>query len=503
MNITDFLRDPDLGGRVKSFRDLSSWSAWLTFLKVVFALPLTDAEGDLFTQCTGREHPPRSVVELVCAIIGRRGGKSIIAALLAVFLACLRDWRQDLASGEVGHVVVIAQTMKAARVVFGYIRGIFRAVPTLERMIVRETADEIELSNGIVISCWPCTYRSTRGLTIVCCICDEVDFWFQEGPHMAEEVIGSVKPAMMTVLAAMLILISSPYTPLGYLHKVYGQHWGQEDDRVLVWKAPSLTMNPTLSEARIAKAIADDPDRGRAEYEAEWRVGVAAAFDPVLIDQAIRNDPLILPPQAGVRYGGGVDVSGLGEAEFAWTVAHWEGGRIVMDLLNGRGRRWLRGVNLEGAVKACCDDMRRYGITEVLGDRYGGEWPPEAFRREGMGYRVAEKPKSDLYLELVPLFLAGKIEIPADPDLIRQLKLLQRRTGSQGKDVIEKPKGSHDDRANALAVAVAALGPDARHDSAPMGVGTRASGDLRHGDWADLPLVDWSRVAPGRAIPDW
>lgn len=57
-------------------------------------------------------------------------------------------------------------------------------------------------------------------------------------------------------------------------------HWGNENSDALVWKAASRTMNPTLSEERIAAAILEDPERGRAEWEAEWRVGVSAALDP-------------------------------------------------------------------------------------------------------------------------------------------------------------------------------------------------------------------------------
>ncbi len=473
MNIVDFMKDSDLGGRIKAFANLSSWSAWLVFLKAVFALPLLTNEKPLFQECTGRSVIPSNPVELAVAIIGRRGGKSIMAAFLSVFLGCFKDWRAHLGPGESGHIVVVAQTMRSAKTVFNYIRGIFRAIPTLEQMIVRETADEIELITGIIISVWPSSFRSIRGITIVCFIGDEVDFWWQEGPHQVEEVIASIRPAMINIPGSMVILISSPYSPIGYLYKLFEEHYGQDDSTTLIWKAASRTMNPTLSEAKIARAIADDPERARSEYEAEWRVGISAAIDPVLIDQAVRSEPMVIPPQSGFRYGYGVDTAGLGQSEFTWEVNHWENGRVVVDLINGRGRRFMRGVDLQGTVRACCNDVRPYGALEVMGDHYGGEWPPEAFRREGMGYKVAEKSKSDLYIELIPLFLAGKIEIPPDPELVRQLKLLQRRTGSQGRDIIEKPKGSHDDRANVLAVGVAALGLEILHDHLPQGFGSR------------------------------
>jgi len=280
VNIIDFLKHPELAGRVKAFSNLSSWSAWLVFLKAVFALPLHATEEQLFRECTGRKALPVTPVELAVAIIGRRGGKSITAALLAVFLGCFKNWRTHLGPGELGHIVVVAQTMRSAKTVFNYIRGIFRAVPALEEMITRETADEIELQNNIVISVWPSSFRSIRGITIVCFIGDEIDFWWQEGPHQAEEVIASIRPAMINIPGAMVILISSPYSPIGYLYKLFDEHYGHDDSATLIWKAASIVMNPTLSEAKIARAIADDPERGRAEYEAEWRTGIAAALDP-------------------------------------------------------------------------------------------------------------------------------------------------------------------------------------------------------------------------------
>jgi hypothetical protein len=40
--------------------------------------------------------------------VGRRGGKSRISALVALYLACFRDYEPHLAPGEVGTLAVIA-----------------------------------------------------------------------------------------------------------------------------------------------------------------------------------------------------------------------------------------------------------------------------------------------------------------------------------------------------------------------------------------------------------
>ena len=53
-----------------------------------------------------------------------------------------------------------------------------------------------------------------------------------------------------------------------------------------------------------------------------------------------------------------------------------------------------------GAVADLVRALRSYGVREVRGDRFGGEWVAAEFRKQGVWYRTAERPKSDLYKEL-------------------------------------------------------------------------------------------------------
>jgi hypothetical protein len=303
VTIIDALNDADLFGRLPRFRNLGTWSAWIVFLKAVFGLPMDgDEEMRIFPRCTERSDLPHEETREVAAVVGRRGGKSWIAAVIAVFLALLRDWTTHVGTGERVHIVVIAQNMRAAKVVLNYIRGILRSVPAFAAEVIAERSDEIDLRNGITIGVWPCTFRSTRGLTIGAAVCDEVDYWWSESVNAAEEVISAVRPAMATIPGSKLIAISSPYTPTGWLHRFYRDHWRQPGP-YLVWKAPSLIMNPTLDSLRVAEAIAEDPERGQAEWQAEWRQGIAAFLDPALVDACARSDPLVIPPRVEVVAG--------------------------------------------------------------------------------------------------------------------------------------------------------------------------------------------------------
>ena len=95
--------------------------------------------------------------------MGRRGGKGLIAALTAVFLACFKDYSRHLAPGEVATVMVIAADRKQARVILRYVNGFLDGVPMLSAMVANRTKESIELNNRIAIEVHTASYRTTRG----------------------------------------------------------------------------------------------------------------------------------------------------------------------------------------------------------------------------------------------------------------------------------------------------------------------------------------------------
>ena len=80
------------------FRDPTTWAAWRIFLAALFALPI-DGEQQLavYREHTGRSTPPAAAFNEAWLICGRRGGKSFVLAVTAVFLACFRDYAPYLA----------------------------------------------------------------------------------------------------------------------------------------------------------------------------------------------------------------------------------------------------------------------------------------------------------------------------------------------------------------------------------------------------------------------
>jgi hypothetical protein len=67
-----------------------------------------------------------------------------------------------------------------------------------------------------------------------------------------------------------------------------------------------------------------------------------------------------------------------------------------------------------------------------------------------MEYRASPLPKSQLYLEGLPHFMRGLVSLPDQPQLIRELRLLERRTARSGRDSVHHGQSGSDDYANVL-----------------------------------------------------
>lgn len=443
MTIIDAMRDPQLFG--SWFRG-KSWESWRVFLKALFGLDLAGRELDTFRQFTGRKITPEETTE-AWLIVGRRGGKSLIAALVAVFLGCFRDYSKYLAPGERGTLMVIAADRKQSRVVMRYIMGFLESVPMLTPMIERRTKESVDLSNWVTIEVHTCSFRSTRGYSIVACIADEIAFWHSDDSANPDtEVINAIRPGMASIPGSMLLCLSSPYARRGELWKTHQRYYGK-DSPTLVWKAGTRSMNPTVSQSVIDKAYEEDSSAASAEYGAEFRRDIESFVGLEAVEACIIPDSIELPPVEGTQFFAFVDPSGGRQDSMTLAIGHKAGEKCVLDAIRERKPPF----SPETVVKEFSDLLQRYRVYEVSGDRYAGEWPREQFRKHGIEYKPAEKPKSDLYRDLLPLVNSGQVELLDNSRLMAQLIGLERRTSRAGRDSIDHGPGGHDDVANCLA----------------------------------------------------
>ena len=168
--------------------DAPSWEPWRAFLAALQALPMTAEQLDRYRHHTGRFEPPAKPARYAELVVGRRGGKSRVLALIAAYLACRRRSSPYIVPGETPVVAIIAKDRQQAKVILGYIRGFLRSIPLFAELIEDELAETIRLSNGVVIEVHTASIGAPRGRTFLAVLCDETAFWSVEGDSANPDV---------------------------------------------------------------------------------------------------------------------------------------------------------------------------------------------------------------------------------------------------------------------------------------------------------------------------
>jgi hypothetical protein len=500
LNILDALSSDQVFA--KHFRG-PTWDAWRVFLAALFGLLLTHEQLALYQQHTGRTYPPTTPHREAWPVIGRRGGKSFVPALIAVFLAVFKDWRPHLGPGEVGTIMVVCADRRQARVIMRYALGLLKAVPMLARQIESTTRESITLKRQITIEVHTSSFKTVRGYAIVAALLDEISFWEvdENAASPDVEVINAIKPAMATIPNAMLLCASSPHSRRGALWDAYRKHFGKDADPVLVWQAATRDMNPSVPQAHIDEHMADDPARASAEYMATFRTDLESLVQREVIEACVAWHVYERPPLPGVSVAAFVDPSGGSSDSMTLCIAHAHDQGVVIDAI----REARPPFSPEEVVSEFCATLKTYTCYTVHGDRCGGEWPREMFRRFGVNYEVTDKPKSQLYTDLVPLLNSRRVDLLDHSKTVNQLVALERHVGRSGRDLIDHPPNAHDDCANALAGAVALChclgGYDVLYQGFQEDADTKPVEDDWHAERKARYHTDLARYARAVALP--
>jgi len=448
MNILQVIADPKVFAA--HFRT-ATWTAWLAFLCALFALPMTSEQLAIYQKHTGRLTAPTKPSTEAWLVVGRRGGKSFVLALIAVFLAAFVDWRPFLGPGELGTVMVVAADRRQARVILRYVVGLLRSVPMLAKLIEGETRESITLRNRVTIEIHTASFKLTRGYTVLAALLDELAFWEtnEDASEPDVEIINAIRPAMATVPNAMLLCASSPYARRGALWTAFAKHHGKEGDPILVWQADTRAMNPSVPQSLIDAAMADDPARAPAEYGGQFRTDLEAYVAREAAMACVSAGVFERPPKHYTTYRAFCDPSGGSVDSMTLGIGHYEAGKqlIVIDAL----RETKPPFSPEQVVGEFAKLLKAYRLNKVVSDRFGGAWVVEQFHKFGIICEPSAKVKSELYVDLLALLNSRRIDLLDHPRTFNQLIGLERHTARFGRDRIDHAPGQHDDLINSVA----------------------------------------------------
>jgi len=160
----------------------------------IFALErIYMTEVDLFQFMTDLEYLPELQTERnrINLIIGRRGGKTTIAAMLAIFSAVKINWKPFLKKTPTATVAVLSHSREFSDEVLEMIKQFIDESPVLRKLIDRSKKHtqstfnlkipfwvdgKIEFSR-VTIKVGAASKKTIRGRAICTLLCDEIAYW--------------------------------------------------------------------------------------------------------------------------------------------------------------------------------------------------------------------------------------------------------------------------------------------------------------------------------------
>jgi hypothetical protein len=345
----------------------------------------------------------------------------------------------------------VAQDQRVATKILDFVEANLQDSAILRQLLKGRSFDTIELTNNISIEVRPASFRKLRGPTYICIIADELAFWFTDAAFVNPdvEVLAAARPGLLTTRGP-LIMASSPYAKMGVLWDTYRKHYGPDGaPGVLVAKGTTRDFNQTIPQAEIDRELERDRARNSAELLAEFRGDLESYVSVELVESCV-GDYHEMAPAAGVNYYAFTDPSGGSDDSFTLAISHRDGERVVIDCI----REVKPPFSPEQVIIDLVSVIKSYHCSRVTGDRYGGQFPQEQFRKRGVSYVVSEKVKSDIYVDFLPLLNSGRVMLPRNEKLVRQLCSLERTVArGTNHESIDHPRqrGMHDDVCNSVA----------------------------------------------------
>ena len=427
-----------------------------------------------------------------CWAIGRRSGKSTLAAVICLWDCLLRpDVDRLVRPGESRFAVCVATNLAQARLVVRAAHSIVERSPVLAGLIDGLTEDEIRfrLPSGArtVLRAFPCSSRGGRGWPVSTLVLDEGAHFLSEsdGDRAAERVWEALAPSTAQFGdSARIVLSSTPYGSSGLFHDLWTRANDGELQDAHAEHATTAQVNPTIAEAFLELEQARDPDSFRAEYLAEFTSSGDAFIDFDRIDVAG------VPtggPKAARTWVAGLDPAFAKDPFGVALVGRTTDGMLIC----GPVRAFRARGEFAGPVDEVARIAKEYHARAVT-DQFSSAAVLDRLRNtRGIGVRVRNmtaQSKSEIFQALRARLYDQSLLLPDNPGLVAELRRLRTKYSS-GQASVVNPRvgGSHGDMAQALAMAVYELARTARVTRAPF--------------FSEPPEASrWAMLRPGQSL---
>jgi hypothetical protein len=400
--------------------------------------------------------------------LGRRSGKTLMAAVACVYICFVLEdkYKRKVRKGEKWYVLTVANSQDQSRIALNNIRQLILDSP-FAKEIVRETADQLEISNNCVFKAIPTSGRAARGLACCACVFDELAFAVDGDANSGGKgIYDALSPAVAQFGKDGKILeLSSPWLTDGLFYQHFKEAASGRFPNLQAVNLPTWEMNPTISKEFLDLERQRDPDKFKVEYGAQFANNLSALISSDVVDACVDDSRHALPPiEAFVgSYVLSLDPArgGLGRDNYTACIVHFEGNTLVVDKFHTfmadfeiNGRKEVNIVAVEDWIK---EQHKLYLFDKIVMDQYNsagtiqnllGEYPIEE-----LTWTISSKVKA--FSKMRELFNGGMVQLYNHEKAINEIKNLTvvYRAGGQWTVTGGKQTGI-DDHAFALAAAI-------------------------------------------------
>lgn len=402
--------------------------------------------------------------------MGRRSGKTFMAAVAAVYLCFVQDehYKRRVRKGEKWYVITVANDLGQAKIALDNIRQLIINSP-FEQEITRETSLEIEISNGCVFQAIPASARASRGKAVVAIIMDELAFSIEgDANRGAKAMYDALAPSIAQFgKNGKIIELSSPWLTDGLFYEHFRQAESGDYPGMEALQIPTWEINPHLPFGCdfLENARKKDEESFMIEFGAQFARNNSALIAPEIVDTAVNKERGILFPNKEYMgtYVLALDPArgGVGRDDYTACIVHYEGQRLVIDKFHSfdpdfeiAGKKEVNIAKVEEWIK---EHHRIYDFQSIVLDQFNSSATIQSLSKDfpiaELTWSVSTKMKA--FSKMKELFNAGLVEMYPHKKAISQLKNLSVLYRASGQWAVTGGKETGvDDYAFALAGAI-------------------------------------------------
>lgn len=448
-----------------------STPAWRATVRAIYGSPLTDEETALLGRLSGGAGAPEGGSTDFLGVVGRRGGKSSTIARVAVFEALYGGHAVALEPGQVGTFAVVCPKREQAAELLRYVAGL-AGLPSVRPFVDgKPTTDSVLFKTAVAVSVMTADSTTSRGFTYVGLVADELGFWPDgDAAQSDQQILDAMLPGMLPIAGApprRFLAITSANLEEGVAWETYRTCFGKRDASSFVVSGTTLDFNPDADRAELAKQQKKRPAAYLREYESVWGGVVESGFFPpeAVAACTTKAGTFKVAELAQSRLFAAIDAAFISD-RFALALARLTDTGIV-EIVGVWVWGAPKGQNLSAKTTAesIATMLIPLGVRTVAADQHAFAPLEERFREAGLyleQHAWTAQNKPDTYRSFRSDLIDGRVSLPDDAELRKELGAIRAKARKTGGESIEARRG-HDDRVSAVALAYSRVAHGRNH----------------------------------------